>query len=581
MASRPAVRLSSYGQNLDQEARQHYEEKIVECGGVDPLLLTDAETSSISLCKIDLVPRVDESDIKDYLVRATGYLTNEKFKAVESLESHNYLTSGFVQEPKLRQVGDDLVIVVSKVNDSQALSARQLEPWLLIRRDGPVKQAHCTCMTGLGEACSHIGAVLYYINAVSQFNIGQTSADTENARLPPFIRNVPCAPIDLASASAKKRRLDSGSLCATEKKERLVDTPTEEEDFSSAEPRVAVLPLTEGDIDGFVPATERYPSALLRGLARDRPEEWDKVMEECHKFSASFAVEESVCSAVEAETRAQAKSATWFAFRAGRVTASNARAACRTSPTQPAVSLIKKMCYPEASPFSTRATDWGHTKEDVARKQYVSEMLSKHVDFECTASGLHICPKYPFLASSPDGIISCKCCGKGTLEIYCPYTAKCIAEVASGKRGILNKGPNGDKRQLNRDHEYFHQVQVQMLTTGLSYCDFVVWTVQDCHIERIKYDRDFCSEIVSKCKLFFEQALLPEILFKHWTQKPKRGDGDVGFCYCGGTKSGTMAECHNAGCKGKFFHLACAKLKCVPKKKNWLCKNCRPQHSGK
>lgn len=571
MASRPAVRLSSYGQNLDQEARQHYEEKIVECGGVDPLLLTDAETSLISLCKIDLVPRVDESDIKDYLVRTTGYLTNEKFKAVESLESHNYLTSGFVQEPKLRQVGDDLVIVVSKVNDSQALSARQLELWLLIQRDGPVKLAHCTCMAGLGEACSHIGAVLCYINAVSQFNIGQTSTDTKNARIPPYIRNVPCTPIDLESASTKKRLLDSGSQYATEKKERLVDTPTEEEDVSSAEPRAAVLPLTEGDSSGIVPATVRYPSAELGGLARDRPEEWDKVMEECHEFSASFAVEESVCRAVEAETRAQAKSDTWFAFRAGRVTASNARAACRTSPTQPAVSLIKKMCYPETSTFSSDATDWGHLKEPVARKKYESEM-SDHVDFQCTASGLHICPKYPFLAASPDGMISCKCCGKGALEIHCPYKKERIADVASAKQCILKKGPNGDL-QLNRDSQYFYQVQVQMLTTGLSYCDFVVWTAQDCHIERIKFDPDFCSEIVSKCKLFFEQALLPEILFKYWT--------GVGFCYCGGTKSGKMVECHNAGCKGRFFHLACTELKRVPKKKNWLCKNCRPQHSGK
>lgn len=229
------------------------------------------------------------------------------------------------------------------------------------------------------------------------------------------------------------------------------------------------------------------------------------------------------------------------------------------------------MCYPETSTFSSDATDWGHRKEDVARKQYVSKM-SAHDDFQCTASGLHICPEYPFLAASPDGMISCKCCGKGALEIHCPYKKERIADVASMKQRILNKVPNGDL-QLNRGHQYFYQVQVQMLTTGLKYCDFVVWTVQDCHIERIKFDPDFCREIVSKCKLFFEQALLPEILFKYWM--------GAGFCYCGGTKSGKMVECHNVSCKGRFFHLTCAELKRVPKKKNWLCKNCRPQHSGK
>lgn len=93
--------------------RQRYEAKVVECGGVDPLLFTGDETSLISVSG-HLVPKTDESDIKDYLVHATGYLTHEEFKAVKSFESHNYLTSGFVQEPKLRQVGEQ-VIVVTKV----------------------------------------------------------------------------------------------------------------------------------------------------------------------------------------------------------------------------------------------------------------------------------------------------------------------------------------------------------------------------------------------------------------------------------------------------------------------------------
>lgn len=265
------------------------------------------------------------------------------------------------------------------------------------------------------------------------------------------------------------------------------------------------------------------------------------------------------------------------------MTASNARAACHTSLTQPSLSLVKRMCYPEASTFSSRATEWGHSKEDVARRQYVSTVSSSHINFECTASGLHISSECPFLAASPDGVISCECCGKGVLEIKCPYTAQCVADVCSGKQGILTKG-SGGRLQINRGHQYFYQVQVQMFATGLNYCDFVVWTVQDCHIERIQFDSAFCDEVASKCQKFFEQVLLPEILFKYWTgmgQQPKGDDNVMGFCYCGGTRSGTMVECQNAGCKGKFFHLACTKLKCVPKKENWLCKDCRPRYSGK
>lgn len=38
----------------------------------------------------------------------------------------------------------------------------------------------------------------------------------------------------------------------------------------------------------------------------------------------------------------------WYDQRAGRVTASNIRAACHTHLDKPAVSLLKKLCYPVA-----------------------------------------------------------------------------------------------------------------------------------------------------------------------------------------------------------------------------------------
>lgn len=52
-----------------------------------------------------------------------------------------------------------------QVNHSQAISPQPLEPWLLVKQDGMVKAAHCTCMAGLGEACSHIGTLLFYLEA--------------------------------------------------------------------------------------------------------------------------------------------------------------------------------------------------------------------------------------------------------------------------------------------------------------------------------------------------------------------------------------------------------------------------------
>lgn len=141
--------------------------------------------------------------------------------------------------------------------------------------------------------------------------------------------------------------------------------------------------------------------------------------------------------AVEEATKQQAASALWFKFRAGRITASIAHAVCRTSLSRPSVSIVKRICYPEESGFFSASTDWGRRKEDVARRAYVAKVSEKHISFECEAAGVHISTEYPFIAASPDGLISCRCCGKGLLEIKCPYSAGSIQDVLNKKDGCL------------------------------------------------------------------------------------------------------------------------------------------------
>lgn len=39
--------------------------------------------------------------------------------------------------------------------------------WLILKKSGDVLAAHCTCMAGLGECCSHVGAVLFFLQYIS------------------------------------------------------------------------------------------------------------------------------------------------------------------------------------------------------------------------------------------------------------------------------------------------------------------------------------------------------------------------------------------------------------------------------
>lgn len=36
-------------------------------------------------------------------------------------------------------------------------------PWVIVKLPKLVEAAHCTCLAGLGEACTHIGALLYHL----------------------------------------------------------------------------------------------------------------------------------------------------------------------------------------------------------------------------------------------------------------------------------------------------------------------------------------------------------------------------------------------------------------------------------
>ncbi len=54
--------------------------------------------------------------------------------------------------------------------------------------------------------------------------------------------------------------------------------------------------------------------------------------------------------------------------------------------------------------------------------------------------------------------------------------------------------------------------------TKKSYCDFVVWTEHDIHIERIYADEEFWLANVSHVKDFFVTAVLPELLGEFYSR---------------------------------------------------------------
>ena len=76
--------------------------------------------------------------------------------------------------------------------------------------------AHCDCMAGLGEACTHVASILFWVKIMVEIRDGQSVTDKKAYWVPPSNPSnlVPkqCIEIDFSAPDKKKRRLENSTL---------------------------------------------------------------------------------------------------------------------------------------------------------------------------------------------------------------------------------------------------------------------------------------------------------------------------------------------------------------------------------
>ena len=86
------------------------------------------------------------------------------------------------------------------------------------------------------------------------------------------------------------------------------------------------------------------------------------------------------------------------------------------------------------------------------------------------------------MGASPDGFVNCKCCGKGDIEVKCPFCVKDGLLWKRTSRIYIEK--NYEMWEFKRTHAYYFQVQLQIVACELEYCDFEVWTEKENVVDR-------------------------------------------------------------------------------------------------
>ena len=145
---------------------------------------------------------------------------------------------------------------------------------------------------------------------------------------------------------------------------------------------------------------------------------------------------------------------------------------------------------------------WGCQHEIDARNSYAAKQQQTHEGLSVEDSGLCINTAYPHLGASADAVVSCKCCGKGVVEIKCPFCAK--NESITEETVHCLENVNGEIH-LKKDHAYYYQVQMQLFLYDVTYCDFVVWTcnVKDApRLHRFSPNVSFFEKELEKVNIF-------------------------------------------------------------------------------
>jgi len=71
---------------------------------------------------------------------------------------------------------------------------------------------------------------------------------------------------------------------------------------------------------------------------------------------------------------------------------------------------VKTVCHPESTKFYSKACGYGLSHETDALYAYNDDMQATHTLFDLKSV---LDSENPFIAASPDGMISCSCCGNG------------------------------------------------------------------------------------------------------------------------------------------------------------------------
>ena len=211
----------------------------------------------------------------------TSFVTLDEVKNYKSLQSYKYFTSGWILEVEWKKYKEEgIVLIMGKVRHSYAANKTPLRPWVLVRCNGTVLVGHCTCMAGLAKTCSHVGAVLHWVETAIRVRDDTPCTSKENKWLMPTpAQSIPYVQLSEIDFSAPKRQKVKSPSTSSATVSTVTPTSLSEKEAFFHEivqeqgKNALILSVIEAYSDKFVHSSDNLPQ-LLHSIFK--PEYLDK-----------------------------------------------------------------------------------------------------------------------------------------------------------------------------------------------------------------------------------------------------------------------------------------------------------------
>ena len=112
------------------------------------------------------------------------------------------------------------------------------------------------------------------------------------------------------------------------------------------------------------------------------------------------------------------------------------------------------------------------------------------------------------MAATPDRIVN----DSTLVEVKCPYASK-DRVINHNTVPYLKLSSSG--LTLDTNHDYYYQIQGQMLCSGRKECK-LVFTMKELKVVLIKFDKDFVDKMVTNLKEFFDSHFKEALINHHF-----------------------------------------------------------------